>query len=90
MRFLPALLPQRPTSLCVEAASPAPPPTRRRLFFGDLHIHTSYSFDAHAFDVRHTPDAYRFCAGGAAPATACPDGEGTQTVQLSARSTSPQ
>lgn len=81
---------------CSVEAPPAPPPyvearepcaaadPLRRLFFGDLHVHTGYSFDAQAFDVRHTPaDAYRF-AGGAAlrlPPLG-PDGEGTQTLQL--------
>lgn len=70
----------------VEAREPcAAADPLRRLFFGDLHIHTSYSFDAHAFDVRHTPDdAYRFARGAALRLPPLgPDGEGTQTVQLS-------
>lgn len=36
----------------------------RNVYFGDLHVHTGYSFDANAFDVRTTPaDAYRFARG---------------------------
>ena len=36
----------------------------RRALFGDLHIHTRYSFDAYLFNVRATPDdAYRYAKG---------------------------
>ena len=36
----------------------------RNPYFGDLHVHTSLSFDAWANDVRTTPaDAYRFAKG---------------------------
>jgi len=36
----------------------------RRALFGDLHVHTSLSFDAYAFDVRVTPEqAYGFAQG---------------------------
>ncbi len=36
----------------------------RDVYFGDLHVHTSLSFDAWVFDVRSTPaDAYRFAQG---------------------------
>ncbi|MCH2170498.1 DUF3604 domain-containing protein [Myxococcota bacterium] len=36
----------------------------RNAYFGELHIHTSWSADAYAFDVRTGPDdAYRFARG---------------------------
>ena len=38
----------------------------REAYFGDIHVHTSYSFDAFSFATRSTPDdAYRFAAGEA-------------------------
>jgi len=56
----------------------------RNLYFGDLHVHTAYSFDAHVFDVRATPaDAYRFARGE--PLELPPldaDGRGTQALRL--------
>ncbi len=56
----------------------------RNLYFGDLHVHTSLSFDAQAFDVRTTPaEAYAFAQG--APVALPPldlGGVGTRTVQL--------
>jgi len=40
----------------------------RNAYFGDLHIHTSWSFDAFIFNVRTTPDdAYNFGKGQAIP-----------------------
>jgi hypothetical protein len=40
----------------------------RQPFFGDTHIHTSFSFDAYVFSVRNYPnDAYKFAKGEAVP-----------------------
>lgn len=37
----------------------------RNAYFGDLHVHTAYSFDAFAFGTLATPyDAYRYAKGG--------------------------
>ena len=48
----------------------------RSAFFGDLHIHTTYSFDAFMGTVRTTPDhAYRYAKGEAIPH---PDGNMVQ------------
>ncbi|MEM1416020.1 MAG: DUF3604 domain-containing protein [Myxococcota bacterium] len=56
----------------------------RRPFFGDLHVHTRFSFDAAAYDVRSGPaDAYRFARGeriGLPPYDG--EGEATRSVQL--------
>jgi len=39
---------------------------QRNAYFGDLHVHTNYSFDAYAFGTLATPyDAYRFAKGEA-------------------------
>jgi len=40
----------------------------RMAFFGDLHVHTTYSFDAFAFGTLATPyDAYRYARGESIP-----------------------
>ena len=57
------------TSLQAGANSETRPPCaaydeQRRPFFGDTHVHTTYSFDANSQDTRNTPrDAYRFAQG---------------------------
>ncbi len=44
---------------------PGPNP-ERTAYFGDLHVHTTYSFDAYAFGTTATPyDAYRYATGEA-------------------------
>jgi hypothetical protein len=46
--------------------SPPPPNPERNAYFGDLHVHTEYSFDAYSFGTTATPyDAYRYAKGEA-------------------------
>lgn len=41
-----------------------PPNPDRNAYFGDLHVHTAYSFDAYVFGTTSTPyDAYRYAKG---------------------------
>jgi hypothetical protein len=44
--------------------SPPPSNPERNAYFGDLHVHTQYSFDAYSFGTTATPyDAYRYAKG---------------------------
>lgn len=61
--------------VCATAAAPA----EKQVFSGDLHLHTSLSFDAWATNTRAVPeDAYRFARGEAIPY------KGGKTIQLEA------
>ena len=53
-------------SLTPEPATITKPDVRqeRKVYYGDLHVHTAYSFDGYAFGTLATPfDAYRFAKG---------------------------
>ncbi|MEZ5572159.1 MAG: DUF3604 domain-containing protein [Halioglobus sp.] len=58
--------------------------SERRPLFGDLHVHTAYSFDASSQDTRNTPaDAYRFARGN--PMGIQPydeEGHATRTISI--------
>ncbi len=66
-----AVLCAAPLALALEAPTPpaatyhAPvPPEQRRAYFGEMHLHTTMSFDAWTFGTKITPDqAYRFGRG---------------------------
>lgn len=54
----------RTTAVPDPAINPLAEPGDRQVFFGDLHLHTSYSLDAAAAKTGTTPDdAYAFAAG---------------------------
>ena len=58
-------------------------PAERRPFFGDLHVHTSYSIDAFVFNVRSDPRAAYDFARGLPLLLPSPAPDGATTIQLS-------
>jgi len=68
----------QPVPVC-DAYDPA-----RSVYWGDLHVHTAYSFDAWLHDVRIDPDqAYRFAQGEPVGLPPLDErGQPTQTVQI--------
>jgi len=60
------LLERKNASDAVKGETDNDVPKERKAFFGDLHVHTTYSMDAYAFGTTATPyDAYRFAKGEA-------------------------
>jgi hypothetical protein len=77
--MLPILVPPMASAQRCDSYEP-----ERQAFFGDVHVHSSYSFDGYLFETRNTPrDAYRFAMGesvGLGPLDA--NGDPTRTYQL--------
>ena len=62
----PEYIDTEPLSTKVDSTQTADYSENRNAYFGDLHVHTSWSFDAFIFNVRTSPDdAYRFGKGEA-------------------------
>lgn len=60
-----APLPQRSYKITEEREPCSNYEPLRRPHFGDMHVHTTWSFDANSQDTRNTPlDAYNFAKGG--------------------------
>ena len=60
----PSAFAQEPSTPPGAVYKPAVPPSQRRAYFGELHLHTTMSFDAWTFGTKVTPDqAYKFARG---------------------------
>jgi len=57
---------EMPMGILADPATKPPANPMRNAYFGDLHVHTTLSFDASAFGTTATPDdAYRYAQGEA-------------------------
>src|SRR5689334_4923449 len=60
---------QKSDSTSAQTSEQLPPANpEKNCYFGDLHLHTTYSFDAYTFGVVTTPDqAYKYAMGETVP-----------------------